>query len=104
VPLPTSTALVREWAVVCDGPELAAVLAGWERPEGTAGRDRCFEAVWSADPHVVRDAALVALALAAEHGGDQWSAVAGQLPGVVDDAAVALRRATALTNRIVAYL
>jgi hypothetical protein len=60
--------------------------------------------VWSADPNVVRDAALVALSLAVEHGGDRWAAVAGQLPAVVDDPAAALRRATSITNRVVAYL
>ena len=105
VRLPASTALLREWAVVCDGPDVAAVLAGWERPgEGAPDGDRRFEAVWTADPTVVRDAALVALSLAAEHGGDRWSAVAGQLPPVINEPAVALRRATSLTNRIVAYL
>jgi len=105
VPLPASTALVREWAVVCDGPDVAAVLAGWERPAGdSAGEARHYEALWTADPAVVRDAALVALSLAAEHGGDRWSTIADELPPVVDDPTVALRRATSLTNRIVAYL
>lgn len=104
VRLPASTALLREWAVVCDGSDVAAVLAGWERPAERGTDGRRFEAVWSADPNVVRDAALVALSLAAEHGGERWSVMAAQLPPLVDDPAVALRRATALTNRIVAYL
>jgi DICT domain-containing protein len=102
VALPRSSALLREWAVVCDGPGVAAVLAGWERPGERRGRR--FEAFWSADPHIVRDAALTALALAAAHGGDRWAGVAEALPPVVDDPVAALRRATALTNRIVAYL
>ena len=102
VALPGSSAVRREWAVVCDGPGAAAVLAGWERPGERSGRR--FEAVWSADPDVVRSAALVALALAVTHGGERWATVAGALPPVVDDPTAALRRATALTNRIVAYL
>ena len=103
---PPSTALLREWSVVCDGPGVSAVLAGWERPgdRRTSDRRRQFEALWSADPKVVRDAALTGLSLAVEHGGDRWAAVAEQLPPVVDDPAGALRRATSLTNRIVAYL
>jgi DNA-binding transcriptional MerR regulator len=102
VALPSSSALLREWAVVCDGPSASAVVAGWERPAEPQGRR--FEAVWSADPHVVRTAALVALALVSEHGGDRWADAGEHLPPVVDDPTAALRRATSLTNRIVSYL
>ena len=48
VAIPAGAPQQREWAVVCDGPRSAAVLAGWERP------DRAFEAVWTVEPEVVR--------------------------------------------------
>ena len=59
VAIPSDDPLRREWAVVCDAPTAAAVLAGWERPDGR------FEAVWSVDAESVRHASEVGRALAA---------------------------------------
>ncbi len=66
VALPRESPLNREWAVVCDAPDLPACLAAVERPgqEGVADPDRRFDAVWTVDPRAVRDAGLVAVALA----------------------------------------
>jgi DICT domain-containing protein len=106
VALPSRAPLRREWAVVCHGPDAAAVLAGWERPgpgRPVAGHRR-FEALWSADPAVVADAVGIALGLAQRHGPELAGPTAVEMgPGVADPVA-ALHRATALTNRIVAYL
>lgn len=99
VDVPTDDVATREWAVIADGPA-SAVLVGWEHP---AHGPRRFEAVWSADPIVVRDAATVALAVAAEHV-PSIAGIPATLPTVDDDPVAALRRATALTNRIVAGL
>jgi hypothetical protein len=106
VAAPSTAAIAREWAVVCDGPVASGVLSGWERLSDRRRPDhrRRFEAFWSADPAVVRDAAVVALGIAAGHGGDAVSVSPADLPPVVDDPVAALRHATALTNRIVAYL
>ena len=84
----------------------SGVLSGWERLSDRRRPDhrRRFEAFWSADPAVVRDAAVVALGIAAGHGGDAVSVSPADLPPVVDDPVAALRHATALTNRIVTYL
>lgn len=80
--------LEREWSLVCDGPSSAAVLAGWERPDGR------FEAVWTVEASAVRLATDAGRRLA-------------DLPGVtgeVGDPADAVRRAVDVTNRIVGYL
>jgi DICT domain-containing protein len=94
--------LRREWAVVCDAPNAAACLAGFERPgHRGADRERRFEAVWSVDPVIVRDAAEIAVGLASV-------LPSGICPPLdhrpFSDAAANLRRASALTNRIVADL
>jgi DICT domain-containing protein len=93
--------LLREWAVVCDAPDAAACLAGFERPARRRGEPRRFEAVWSVDPAVVRGAAEIGAALARPRDVALDMAASGQPP---TDHAATLRRATAVTNRIVAYL
>ena len=107
VALPSGSPLRREWAVICDAPGWAACLAGWERPRRPGERParRPFEAIWTVDPEVVRHATRLALRLAAEHApglGPRDERWLGDLPPL--DATVVARRATALTNRIVAYL
>jgi DICT domain-containing protein len=103
VALPETSALRREWAVICDAPDAAACLAGVELPADDEPRGRRFEALWSVDPVVVRDAAEVAAQLARHYTNDAYR-IEAVPPGGPTDPAVALRRATALTNRIVAYL
>ena len=95
IAIPPEAALEREWSVVCDGPRAGAVLAGWERADGR------FEAVWSVEPDVVRIATGIGRELA-----QRW-APGLEVPSAPDhhlDAATGLRRATAITNRIVGYL
>lgn len=88
----------REWGVVCDAPGSAAVLAGWERPEGT------FEALWTVDPGAVRLATAVARAIAAVEAPELELPPAPEPVTDLGDPTLALRRATAVTNRVVAYL
>lgn len=107
--------LLREWALVCDAPDSAAVLVGRERPgqEGSADRTRLFEAAWSAEPTVVRQAARIGIELARRHypgpGGNAGPAavlqrVADELTADPEhDPVATARRATALANRVVAY-
>ena len=87
-------------------PGPAALLSGWELPgqEMTADRDRRFEALWSVDRQVVRDAVLAAASLvaSAEPGlSGQLRALAGDgAPPPADD----LRRAAGLLDRTLDYL
>jgi DICT domain-containing protein/predicted DNA-binding transcriptional regulator AlpA len=107
VALPATSPLRREWAVICDAPGWMACLTGWERPARPGEKDvsRLFEAVWTVEPEAVRRASHLALGLAALHapGLGPWDeAGLGDLAPL--DASALARRATALTNRIVAYL
>ncbi len=109
VPLDPGAPLLREWAVVCDAPDSAACLVGWERPGGangpTANRYRAFEAVWSVEPTVVRDAARLGVELASRRAPDLASVaeLLARDDPIADDRNVA-RRATSLTNRILGFL
>lgn len=98
VALPEGDPGRREWAVVCDAPDSAAVLAGWERPEGP------FEALWTVDPDAVRLATQIARRIARQLAPDVVGDDLGGAPAAALDAPAALRRATAITNRAVAYL
>lgn len=98
VAIPEAAPLRREWSVVCDAPESAAVLAGWERPDGR------FEALWSVDPEVVRAATLAARALAAQLAPRVRLPEGPDVPPWARDPHDRLDAATTLTNRIVAYL
>lgn len=104
VRIPPDSPLNREWVVVCDALDLPACLAAVERPGQSAGSDRMFEAVWSVDPQVVRDASRIAATLADELRPDWRDAarlpVLPDPPGASED----LRRATELFDRMVAYI
>jgi MerR family transcriptional regulator, light-induced transcriptional regulator len=103
VPIDRSHPLSREWAIVCDGPGVSTCLAGWERPGGQ-GAERVFEMLWSIEPDAVRDAARIGAQLATT----EWPALRDRIPAWLaepaepDDGAVG--RATALTNRMLAYI
>ncbi len=105
VALPRDAQLNREWLVICDSPDLPAVLTAVERPgQDASSADRRFEALWSVDPVVVRDASRVAAALADLYRPD-WRQGAPVLPDEDPGAGSAdLHRASALFGRMVGYL
>ena len=104
IPIDRSHPLSREWAIVCDGPGVSACLAGWERPGTEPGGRRVFEILWSVEPQVVRLAARIGVELAAS----QWPQVKELVPDWLSQSPVAddssMERATAVTNRILAYV
>ena len=105
VAIPPDSPLNREWLVVCDAADLPACLVAVERPGPRSGpAERTFEAVWSVDPQVVRDATSIAAALADELRPGWRDAVdlppQPDPPGASED----LYRATLLFDRMVAYI
>ncbi len=104
VGLPPESPLLREWIVVHEAPDFAVALVAFELPgHGAVGDDRPFEALWSVDGGVVRDAALLT-AQAGASVGSRASAdvltVLGETPALPSTPATA---ATAVFNRMVAY-
>ncbi len=104
VPITHTDPLAREWALVCDSDGYAVCLAGRERASSHPGRPsvtRVFEAVWSVDPEIVRDAARICAEVAAQALPEALAPVIERL-----DAAPAvpareqLRLATSITNRL----
>ena len=99
VTLPPDAALRREWFVACHGPDCAAVLAGWE----LLAAGRSFEATWTAEPAIAARAVAIAVRLA--HAYAPVLELPEPEPAPLGpDAGAALRRTTALANRIVSYL
>jgi DNA-binding transcriptional MerR regulator len=106
LPIPERAPLEREWVVVCESAGGAACLVAWEPPgqqEVPDGRRR-FETVWTADRASVRHAAQLCLALAGDAGGEIAGPIAARLAEPVADGPGELRRAEALTSRMIAYL
>lgn len=112
VSLPDGHAMLREWNLVCDGPDLPIALSAWELPGQRAVPDleRRFETIWTVDPEAVRVAATVCARAATAAGAPGAEAILADLSGsalsagspgrpVIDGPAV-----TALFNRIVAYV
>jgi DICT domain-containing protein len=107
MPLPED-ALAREWAIVCDADTSAACLAGREPPSSDADQPsarRMFEAVWSVEPQIVRDAARICAAFAARTIGGLPQEATIRLeeqPAALADTQV--RLAAAIANRALSYL
>lgn len=106
VPLPADAPARREWTLVCDSPDYPACVSGWEFPGQPEGSDagRRFEVVWSVDPQVARNAAVICAQLArSAHPG--LGHLLGALPSEPPSPASAdLRRAAGLLSRMTGYL
>ena len=102
IPIRPGDPLVREWVVVCDAADRAACLVGWE-PPGQSG-ERRFETLWTADRETARAAARICVDLALDGARDLLEPIAERLAEPVTSSPDDLRRAEALTSRIVAYL
>jgi len=106
VRIPADAPLRREWFVVCAAPDYPAFLSGWEFPGQTAVPDgrRRFEVLWSVDPPVVQDAALICAQIAGALS-PSLGRLAGDLPdGAPPPASADLHRAIGLFNRMTSYL
>jgi MerR family transcriptional regulator, light-induced transcriptional regulator len=102
VPIDASDALAREWVLVCDGPRFAACLVAWERPR-RPGEERRFEALWTVDPAVVREAARACCELAARADPALVADVRERLAGTPAEADERLRGAVELGTRMLLY-
>ena len=106
VPLAPDAPMRREWAIVSDAADLSVALAAWELPgqDAVPDQDRAFEALWTLDPHAVRDAARVCARVAHDAGavaaGGLLIAALADDPAAMTDVAAA----TSLFNRVVAYV
>ena len=101
VPISAADPLLREWVVICDSPAFSVCLAAVELPDAT---QRAFEVLWSTEPVVVRDAARTAAAIASAQRPELEELVRPRLQVPAATGYDSVRAATALTNRIVAYL
>jgi MerR family transcriptional regulator, light-induced transcriptional regulator len=107
VPVPREHPLNREWALVCEGQDFALCLTGWEPPESAEGPDamRRFEAIWSVEPDVVRDASRICCAIAAARRPAVAEAARARLQAPPSPATeTQLRLATAVTARMLAHV
>jgi MerR family transcriptional regulator, light-induced transcriptional regulator len=104
IPIDDGHQLFREWAIVCDGPGVSTCLAGWERPDRAPDGQRVFEVLWCVEPDVVRDAARIGVELAST----QWPRLHERIPEWLwqppETDSSAMERATAVTNRMLAYI
>jgi len=107
VPVPREHPFNREWALVCEGQDFAACLTGWEPPERGQGPDgmRRFEAIWSVEPQVVREAARICCAIAAARRPAVAEAARARLDAPRSAAPESqLRLASAVTARMLAHV
>lgn len=106
IPVERSHPLTREWAVICDASRHAVCLAAWEPPTSAAPEsERCFEAIWSVEPSVVREAARICASIVAAKRPAlvaPFNARLGSEPAPAADEQ--LRLATAVTSRMLSYL
>ena len=105
VRIPDDAPLRREWFVVCAAPDYPAFISAWEFPgqAGVPDARRRFEALWSVDPSVIRDAADVCAQITRRLSPGIGHLVE-DLPAEAPPASADLRRAMSLFNRMAGYL
>ena len=105
VPIARRSSFGREWTVICDAPGYSACLAAWEPPTVAPLPDRArrFEALWSAEPSVVRSATSIAWQIARDGLPELPETPPGLRP-LAPPGPAELHRATALANRMLAYV
>ncbi len=106
VQLGAGSPMRREWAVVCDAPDLPVAMTAWELPgqSAVADRSRVFECLWTVDPVVVRDAARVCAAVAASAGAAGAASLVSTLAERPTGERIDTVSVTAMFNRMVAYV
>lgn len=104
VALESDSVVLREWAVVCDSPTFTACIAGWERPSLTSGSPRRFEAIWTVEPKLVRNASRACVGLLDGVAPELAKAISVRLEAQGVRGNDDLRNATIVTNRVVGYL
>jgi DICT domain-containing protein len=106
LPIDRSDPLGREWSIVCDAPDYAAFLAGWERPgqDDVPDTDRRFETIWSVEPALVREAARISAGFVQRTRPDLVDRFVDRLRETPPPSGEELRLVGALTNRMVAYV
>jgi DICT domain-containing protein len=106
IPIDRSDPFGREWSLVCDAPDYAAFLAGWERPgqDGVPDSERRFETIWSVEPQLVREAARISAGFVERSEPDLLGRFLPRLRDTPPASAEELRLVGALTNRMVAYV
>jgi MerR family transcriptional regulator, light-induced transcriptional regulator len=106
VQLPDDAPMRREWAVVCDAPVYPAMLTAWELPgqSSVPDRQRLFECVWTVEPGAVREAARTCAQVAQQFGHDEAVPLLYELADDPPPPPPELLQATALLNRVVAYV
>lgn len=105
VPLPVDSPMRREWVVVCDAPDLPAVLAAWELPgqDDVPDRERVFESVWTIDSRPVRHAARVCAHVALAAGVPGALDLIDHLAGEPDPPTTGAADVSSLFGRVLAY-
>lgn len=106
VPIGRSDPIGREWTVICDGPSFAVALSGWERPgqDDVDDSQREFEAVWSMEPSLVRDACVVACGIVERHATHLVERVRELTAKPLGSRGPDTAGMMSLTNRMVAYV
>lgn len=102
VPVPRRHPLIREWAVVVDGERFGVCLSAWEHA-GDGRGSRRYEAIWSVEPQVVREASKVAVDVLAEEAPKVRAALPARLEEPAGREPRDLASLVQLTNRMVAY-
>lgn len=104
--LPEDAPMRREWLVVCDAASYPAMLTAWELPGQSTvpDRQRLFEAIWTVEPAAVRDAARTCAQVAAQLGHSEAVPILYELADNPPSPPLELLQATAVLNRVVAYV
>ena len=105
VPIDATDPASREWVLICDGEGYAACLAGWEAPgqEGVPDMQRRFEALWTVEADIVREATHVALGLASRTAPELVELVPARLGTEAPPGSDDVRTLVSLTNRMLGY-
>ena len=94
----------REWAVICESTRFSACLVGVEQLRDGPPSTAVFEALWTVEPDIVREALRTATDIACAAEPELTAHVTDRLQQALMVDYNVIRGMTSLTNRVISYL
>ena len=104
IPVSAASPISREWSVICESTRFSACLVGVEQLRDGPPSTAVFEALWTVQPDIVREALRTATDIACAATPELAAQVHTRLQQTLIIDYDVIRGMTSLANRVISYL